>query len=94
MKKKLIPLTITLFTLIFTVTLYAQDRHFGIKGGAAAYQMTSEFGGASSTSDPNTGFEAGIFGDFPINKILSIQPEVVFVQKGEKRVVSQSEPRR
>lgn len=27
-------------------------------------------------------FEAGIFGEFPINRLLAIQPEVVFVQKG------------
>lgn len=81
--KKLISSILTIcILLIFAMGLQAQERHFGIKGGAAAYQLTSDFGGASSTSDPKTAFEAGIFGEFPINRILSIQPEVVFVQKG------------
>lgn len=82
MKNLLSVLFIAAIFLTVVTNSNAQDRHFGIKGGAAAYQLTSEFGGASSTSDPKTGFAAGIFGDFPINRILSIQPEVVFVQKG------------
>lgn len=79
-----------LISVVFTAALFlvivmnsnAQDRHFGIKGGVTAYQLSSEFGEASATSDPKTGFAAGIFGEFPINKVLSIQPEVIFVQKG------------
>lgn len=82
MEKLLSTIFIAVCFLIVVTNSYAQDRHFGIKGGAAAYQMTSEFGGVTSSSDPKVGFEAGIFGDFPINRILSIQPEVVFVQKG------------
>ncbi|MDX1640470.1 MAG: porin family protein [Balneolaceae bacterium] len=82
MNKILLSAILTAFVLIFTANIHAQDRHFGIKGGGAAYQMTSEFGGVSSTSEPKVGFAAGIYGDFPINRILSIQPEVVFVQKG------------
>lgn len=82
MNKFLSLLFVTVFFSIFATNSHAQDRHFGMKGGAAAYQLTSEFNGLGSTSDPKTGFAAGIFGDFPINKILSIQPEIVFVQKG------------
>lgn len=82
MKHLRLPLSI-IFILLFSLTqLHAQERSFGIKGGAAAYQITSEFGDASSTSDRKIGFEAGIFGDFPISRIFSIQPEAVFVQKG------------
>ncbi|MDZ7718779.1 MAG: porin family protein [Balneolaceae bacterium] len=66
-----------------------QDRSFGIKGGAAAYQITNDVGSSSSTSDRKIGFEAGIFGEFPINRLLSIQPEAVFVQKGGEETSEQ-----
>lgn len=82
MRKLLSTIFVAVCFLIVATNSNAQEKHFGIKGGAAAYQMTSEVGGVSNTSDPKIGFEAGIFGDFPINRILSIQPEVVFVQKG------------
>lgn len=82
MKKALSSALLTLFSLILTINAAAQERHYGIKGGAGAYEISSEIGDMSATSDPKIGFEAGIFGDFPINEILSIQPEVVFVQKG------------
>lgn len=82
MKKKLIPISIILLLFISNTNLFAQGAKFGIKGGAAAYKLTSEFGDASATSDRKIAFEAGIFGEFPINKLISIQPEAVFVQKG------------
>lgn len=82
MKKLLLPITILLFLSMSINKLQAQERSFGIKGGAAAYQITNEIGNTSSTSDRKIGFEAGIFGDFPISSIFSIQPEAVFVQKG------------
>lgn len=89
MKKLLLPITILLSLSMSINTLQAQERSFGIKGGAAAYQITSEFGDASSTSDRKIGFEAGIFGDFPINRFLSIQPEAVFSQKGGEETSEQ-----
>lgn len=82
MKHLRLPVSIIIILLFSVTQLYAQDRSFGIKGGAAAYQITTEFGNSSSTSDRKIGFEAGIFGDFPISRIFSIQPEAVFVQKG------------
>lgn len=82
MKRIVLFIAVTVALLSYSTNIYSQDRHFGIKGGVAAYQLTSEVGGTSSTSDPKTAFGAGIFGDFPINRIVSIQPEVVFVQKG------------
>lgn len=82
MKNLLLPITITLFLLTSITKLQAQDRSFGIKGGAAAYQISSDFGGVTSTSDPKIGFEAGFFGDFRISDILSIQLEAVYVRKG------------
>lgn len=82
MKNQLLPITIFLLLLFSITELHAQESSFGIKGGASAYQITSEFGDISSTSDRKIGFEAGIFADFPINRLLSIQPEAVFSQKG------------
>jgi hypothetical protein len=89
MKHLRLPLSIIFILLLSVTPLHAQDSSFGIKGGAAAYQITSEFGDASSTSDRKIGFEAGIFGDFPINRLLSIQPEAVFVQKGGEEASEQ-----
>lgn len=82
MNKLLLPITIILFLSMSIDKSQAQERSFGIKGGAAGYQLTSELGDFSSTSDRKIAFEAGIFGEFPINRLLAIQPEVVFVQKG------------
>jgi hypothetical protein len=82
MKKRSLPLIIILIGLLSITNLQAQERGFGIKGGAAGYQLTSDIGGNSATSDRKIGIEAGIFGEFPINRLLSIQPEVVLVQKG------------
>lgn len=82
MNKPLLTLTISIFLVLSFIDLQAQDRSFGIKGGAAGYQLTSEFGDVSATSDRKIGVEAGIFGEFPINRLLSVQPEIVLVQKG------------
>lgn len=82
MKKSFVLIVSTLFLSMLFNQMQAQDRSLGIKGGAAGYQLTSEVGDISATSDRKIGFEAGIFGEFPINRLLSIQPEAVFVQKG------------
>lgn len=82
MKNQLLPITIFLLLLFSITELHAQESSFGVKGGATAYNLTSEFGEFESTTDRKIGFEAGIFGDFPISEILSIQAEAVYVQKG------------
>lgn len=82
MKKQiLILLTAGLFAALFT-DANAQNSRIGIKGGATSYQTTTEFGGIESTSDSKIGFTAGLFAEFALSNIISIQPEVLYVQKG------------
>lgn len=87
MKKILFIVLLIGFLSVSVNESYAQESHFGIKGGAAAYQLTSEFGDFETTTDRKIGFEAGIFGDFAISNIFSIQAEAVYVQKGGEESV-------
>lgn len=82
MKKILSIVLLIAFLSISAKESKAQNGKFGIKGGATAYSLTTEFGDFEATTDRKIGFEAGIFGDFPISEILSIQAEAVYVQKG------------
>lgn len=53
--------------------------HFGIKGGVNFSNIYSE-----DVDDNNvlTSFNAGLFANFPVGDILSIQPEVLYSRKG------------
>ena len=76
-------IALTLITIIaITATISAQI-HFGIKGGlnlANQYFMYSALGVASTSIRP--GFHAGVLLDAPLSKSISIQPNLLFSQKG------------
>lgn len=79
---------LTLITIIaITATTSAQIR-FGIKGGLnLANQSVKYFiAGASSPLSPDirVGFHAGVLLDVPLSKHISIQPNLLFSQKGFK----------
>lgn len=40
------------------------------------------FGDVSETSDRKIGLAAGVFAEIPTNNIFSVQPELLFIQKG------------
>lgn len=71
---------------------YAQDHRYGIKGGITTYQIQGERvlvrGGESTNLDTDSeiGIEAGFFAEFRVSKSFSIQPEVVYAQKGGNRI--------
>lgn len=66
----------------------AQDTRFGLKGGLTYYKATLEVGVAGfnieTESDADIGFVGGLFAEFPINDMFSIQPEVLYIQKNSK----------
>jgi outer membrane immunogenic protein len=51
---------------------------------ASEMNMQEGFSGFNFDSKSRTGFSMGFFYDFPINKSLSIQPEISYSQKGAK----------
>lgn len=73
----------------------AQDTRIGLKGGAALYTTTrslSAFGTSiEQKSDPHFGFAAGLFVEKPFSDLVSGQFEVLYVQKGGKDEVADSE---
>lgn len=84
-------LSIILFGAFFAFSLtsvQAQDTRIGLKGGAALYTTTgsiSAFGTSiEEKSDPHFGFAAGLFVEKPFSDIISGQFEVLYVQKGGK----------
>lgn len=56
---------------------------FGFKIGAN-YSNVYKVSGATFNSDPIFGFATGAFVAIPFNKLMGIQPEVIFSQKGFK----------
>ncbi len=87
--KKLTTIICTVCLFFFsTADLSAQDTRFGLKGGATLYKGTIEIGlggfSIENTSDSDLGFGGGIFVEFPLNDMFSIQPEVLYMQKNSK----------
>lgn len=60
----------------------AQDGGVTLRGGITNYSSTVEFLGLSESSGSKLGFAAGISLHRPLSSVFSIQPEVLFVQKG------------
>lgn len=57
--------------------------HYGIKGGFTMANINGD--DVPDDTDPRNGFTGGIFGIFPMNDMLAIQPEVLYVMKGHTR---------
>jgi hypothetical protein len=57
------------------------DTRFGIKGGWSSFGGTLDVLGVEMTTESNDGFAAGIFADIPIHYFLSVQPELLYIQK-------------
>lgn len=75
--------------ILFVVNIFAQEKsadsrtklYFGAKIGANLSNVYDTQGG-TFTSNPKAGFATGIFASIPVGKILGIQPEILFSQKG------------
>lgn len=80
MKKALLPLLL----ILVSFTAKAQDRdtpYIGIKGGINYANVYDEQGG-DFKANPKLGFAGGAFIGLPLGKVLGIQPEILFSQKG------------
>lgn len=66
-------------TNVHAQTSSSYESHFGIKGGVNFSNVISD-----NIDDKNvlTSFNAGIYGNFQIGDILSIQPEILYSRKG------------
>ena len=75
-------IALTLITIIVITATISAQIHFGIKGGLnlASQSFTSSAGGASTSIRP--GFHAGVLLDAPLSESISIQPNLLFSQKG------------
>lgn len=91
MKKNYKPLfCILAFLLIFVLTISSAQAqiHFGIKGGLTLGTVKSlpEFFLEGFPWKTKTGWCGGVFGSFEFLRGVSIQPEVLFIQKGARLV--------
>lgn len=71
--------TVLAFLLLFPISLYGQV-NLGFKGGMSL----ATIGGADAGDDTGykTGFGVGAFLEFPVNDVVSIQPELLYMQRG------------
>ncbi len=69
---------------LFSLNAFAQDLFpkFGLKTGLSYGKASVSASGISVDLDYRTGFKIGGFAEFPVNEYLSIQPEILYVQKG------------
>ena len=84
MKKPLLMLTVIF--IFSSMSLYAVDLSYGVKGGVNFAHFGGDDASASgvSDSDAKVGFTGGVFGSIPITDIVFIQPSVLFTLKGQK----------
>jgi hypothetical protein len=85
MKRKLMT---TMLLVIITAGLFAQSPdqpmvRFGLMGGLNIATMVKT-NDASFQSDPLLGFNGGALLQIPLGRIIAIQPEVLYSQKGYK----------
>ncbi|HVU54049.1 MAG TPA: porin family protein [Puia sp.] len=59
-----------------TATTYAQALHLGVIGGTNMYKVT----GRSFTEKFKPAFSAGVYGEYTINRLMAIQPELLWNQ--------------
>jgi hypothetical protein len=73
---------LVLVAMVATSVMFAQTR-FGVKGGALLSSWNVKVGGEKE-EDYKTkfGFQAGFVADFAISESFSIQPNLLFVNKG------------
>ena len=83
--KQLIKVSLLAISMLFmTSHVMAQGTSVGIKGGATLYKGVIEFMGIEQTTDASYSFGGGIFVEMPLNRFVSIQPEVLFLMKASE----------
>lgn len=74
-RMKFVLISFVLLTTV-TATTNAQKLHLGVVAGANMYNVT----GRSFTEKFHTGFSAGVYGEYTINRLMAIQPELLWNQ--------------
>ncbi|WP_160137738.1 porin family protein [Chryseobacterium sp. c4a] len=82
MKKLILGLAVTASTLAFAQTTSSSPVAFGVKGGMNVSSLSKNNGLDDQKS--KIGFNAGVFANIPVATSLSIQPEVLYSQYGNK----------
>lgn len=81
MKKLLFISALTISVVISSFSLQAQDFNYGVKIGSN-FATQSKAGGLYDNEDINTGIQAGIFANLPLNQSIKLQAEINYNQKG------------
>jgi outer membrane protein with beta-barrel domain len=80
--KSIVNKVITVLIVVLTVvSLNAQDFKYGVKAGAN-FSAQSELGDIFDNNEIRTGFNAGVYGNYSLNKRFSLQSELNYEQKG------------
>ncbi len=61
-----------------------QAQELGLKGGIQFNNLTESFMDESATYDMAIDFHVGVYGEFSISDLISIQPEIVYSREGAK----------
>ncbi|MEX0944949.1 MAG: porin family protein [Balneolaceae bacterium] len=72
---------LTFSMLFFTSQSMAQGTSIGLKGGGTLYQGVIEFMNVEETADAVFAFGGGLFMEMPLNRFVSVQPELLFMMK-------------
>lgn len=72
----------TLAIILAVSNAIAQKTAYGIQGGAVLADISCKTETGRSTTNPHTGFSAGVLTDFPLIKHLSFQPGINYTTKG------------
>lgn len=80
MKRMIIVLSVLILALPFTVL--AQKARVGLSGGISLAKITGKTDGEDFNTEYKSGLMGGMILDVPLNKRVSFQPGVYYIQKG------------
>jgi len=73
-----------LFSMVFISTVQAQDPKMGIRAGVLISNQDFKSGNLDYNTDGKLGLDLALVGDFPMGDVVSISPELHWLQKGSK----------
>ncbi len=75
-------------SLALTLVVPASAQQFGVKGGIG---VTNLAGADAATLDTETGFLGGVSATFGLSRLVSLQPEVLYVRQGARLAIGNDE---